>query len=257
MAPLTEEEYRSLNLDELVTRMDDILDSSFIIRRMFSPLSLNVRSIIYTKKVQEFPPDLRRKLAHKTFGFIVQLFNANETRRAEFKKDKEDHEIALNLYTSARNQWVIVSSRMAFEYFLSIIYMIGSGSEIKSDSKIKAFKKFLKKPDNPYIYFVMSIVKATHFDRQMRFPEVHASSKMNSKILKLSATEIDNDILELISIMMNQWQYVIEFSKGNIPTGWVHTNSSEEEKNWQRVCDKGDAKEIASEIEKLFDNAGA
>lgn len=256
MEQLTEGEVQNLPLEELIKRMDAILESSFHVRTMYSMSKLNVKSLMGTQTVKGFPVEFQRKIAYKTFGFIIQLFNADWARRVRFGEDRGDLEEVRQLHAASQNQWITVSSRIAFEYLMHLIFMLGNGKDFPSkNSAIKPFKKWLKTEGNPYAYFAMSIASAIKFDRQKRTPEVHAASKNPKKILMLAAAEIDNSILELLSIMMNNWQFIIQFADGHSPTGWVCIGDQDENQRWHNIYQSGDQRRIKKEVERIFKDA--
>ncbi len=184
---------------------------------------------------------------------MLQLFYTEESSRANFHKNGQDYETINQLHSAAKSQWVAVSSRMIFEYFMHILYMLGKGKDFQpSKSATKTFKRWLKEPGNPYTYFSISAVRAFEFDRLKRTPEIHAGSKLPRKVLMLTADEIDNGILSLILIIKNQWQFVIEIANGISPEGWVSSGNVEGDEEWYKIFSSGDQEHINKAVEKMF-----
>ncbi len=253
MDVLSDTELNNLGLNLLVSRMDEILCSSFMARMGNAIMKLDVRGLYESKCVQNFPENFQRKIVYKIFGMMLQLFYTEESSCAHFHKIQEDYEAINQLHSAAKIQWFTVSSRMVFEYFMHILYMLGKGKGFKvSKSATKTFKRWLKEPDNPYTYFSISAARAFKFDRLKRTPEVHAGSKLTRKVLMLTADEIDNDRLSLILIIRNQWQFVIEIANGISPEGWVSSGNVEGDEEWYKIFSSGDQEHINKEVEKMF-----
>ncbi len=256
MKKITDKELDTLETEELVSRMDEVLSSPYWQRRGNDILNLNVHSIYNSSVVKKFPQTFQRKVVYKTFGFLLQLLYTDFSTSAKFFQLQEhDKEDSKQLYSAARNQWTVVSSRIAFEYFMQLTYMLGTGEEFKTGkSAIKKYKQWLKIPENPYTYFSISAAKAMEFDRTKRTPEVHASTKLARRILLQSATEIDNDLFRLINIFKNQWQFVLDIANEREPNGWAVGGKVEGDKEWYELWKSKDHKAISTEIDKLFSN---
>jgi len=124
----------------------------------------------------------------------------------------------IQIKSAALRQWGIVSSRISMECFMQLLHYLGEGERIRSKkSTFGAFKKWLLNADNPFSYFATHILKAFHFDRAYRTPEVHASSRLSQSIILMEkpTQEQKNSGTELTNIMLNVWNPLVEILNGN------------------------------------------
>ncbi|MBO1223990.1 MAG: hypothetical protein JYX80_06145 [Candidatus Scalindua sediminis] len=256
MDKITTEELDNLETEELVSRMDEALSSPYWSRMGNKILKLNVCSLYESATVKKFDPVFQRKVAYKSFGFLLQLQYSELSSSANFfRLPEKDENGAKQIYWAARNQWTIVSSRMAFEYFMHLTYMLGSGSDFKSGkSAIKKFKNWLKERENPYSYFTISAARAMQFDRSKRSPEVHATTKLVRRILLMTASDIDNDVFQLINILKNQWQFILDIAHQREPNGWVSCGNVDDDKEWYGIWESKDYDAISKKIDEVFVN---
>lgn len=254
MDKMTPEELDALETEELVSRMDETLSSPYWGRRGNDILKLNVRSLYELATVRLFAPEFQRKVVYKTFGFLLQLQYTELSSSANFfHLPEQDRDGAKQIYSAARYQWTTVSSRMAFEYFMHLTYMLGKGVDFEHGRRaIKKYKKWLKERDNPYTYFTISFARAMQFDRTKRSPEVHASTRLTRRILLMSATDIDNDVFQLTNILKNQWQFVLYIADKREPNGWAASGNVDGDKEWYELWESRDYDAIASAIDEIF-----
>lgn len=257
MSKLTEKELDGLSNEDLVFKMDEILTAPYWSRRGNQIMKLCVENIFETERVQSFSQDFQRNVIYKAFGLLLQLHYTEFSSSAQFfRVQKRDELLARQLYSSARKQWVCVSSRIIFEYFIHLTYMLGTGEEFEMGrSAMKKFKKWLREKDNPYTYFSISVMRAELYDRKQRTPEVHASTKLARQILLASATNIDNDMFEIVGIIKNQWQFILHIANGKNPRdfGWVSSGKNVvDDKKWYEIWRSGDQKRIDIKIDQMF-----
>lgn len=256
MNKLTENELDNLDNNELVSRMDAILSAPYWTRMGNDIMLLSVKNVLDTKCVQSFSQKFQRKIIYKVFGLLLQLHYTDFSHSATFFQIAEKDEThAKQLYSAARNQWTYVSSRIVFEYFMHLTYMIGTGKEYPTGkSTVKKYKNWLKEKDNPYTYFAISVMRAESYDREKRTPEIHAGTKLARQILLLAASDIDDDMFNLVNIIRNQWQFILRIANGekSEKMGWVISGINAEDKEWYEVWESGNQEMINSEIDKMF-----
>jgi hypothetical protein len=257
MKKITDSELDNLDLDTLVTRMDEILSAPDWYRRGNKIMQLSVRSLIETRQVQSYSSVFQRKIAYKTFGLMLQLLYARFSSSARFfSVPGTDDPIAEQLYNAARQQWTIISSQVVFEYFMHLLYMLGTGQEFPSGKgALKRFKKWLKEPENPYTFFAITTAHSMKFGQELRRPEVHAATKFARRILLASVSDLDewNKSLYLLQVIPNQWQYVLQIAETGSASGWSATGRDVgEDKEWYKLWERGDQGEINQEIDKMF-----
>ncbi len=132
-------------------------------------------------------------------------------------------------------------------------YMLGTGNDFKNKgSAIKKYKDWIKEPGNPYTYFAITAARAMRFDRDRRTPEVHAATKWARRILLMSATDIDNGVLELINMLKNQWQFIVAIADEREPNGWASNGNVDDDKEWYDTWVSRDFDAIAVEVDKMF-----
>ncbi|MFC1864950.1 hypothetical protein ACFLYG_03905 [Chloroflexota bacterium] len=251
---LSEEELDAIDNTTLVERMDYILESPYWERRGNDIMKLKVGEIFHSTIVQKFAPTFQRKVIYKSFGLLLQLLYTNFAVSAQFFHIEKDFEPGKQIHYAARKQWQIVSSRIAFEYFIHLTYMLGTGKDFKTGaSALKRYRKWLKEQDNPYTYFAITAARAKEYDRTMRTPEVHAGTKLARQILLSSATDIDNDIFHLCNTLKNQWQFILDIVNEREPKGWVSSVSDATgDKEWYNIWESGDYDAISDEIDRMF-----
>lgn len=256
MKELTDFELDNLELNTLVSRMDDILSAPSWYKRGNKIMRLNVNSLMTTKQVQSYSSDFQRKIAYKVFGLMLQLLYTNFSVSAQFFSIQEnDDPISEQLYNAARQQWTIISSQIAFEYLMHLLYMLELGQEFPSGKGAsKKFKKWLKKPHNPYSFFAITAARSMKFGQEMRRPEVHAVTKYARRILLASVSNLDeqNKTLYLLNVIPNQWQYAIQIAESGNTNGWSATGYDIGDKEWYAIWRSGDQTRIDQEIDNLF-----
>ncbi len=250
---ISEEALDALDMDTLVQRMDAILESPYWGRMGNDIMKLKVREVYNSAVVQKFDPAFQRKVIYKSFGFLLQLLYTNFAVSAQFFHLEKDFETTKQIHAATRKQWVIVSSRIAFEYFMYLTFMLGTGEDFKpGDSAIKPYKNWLKQKDNPYTYFAITAARAKEYDRTMRSPEVHANPKLVRQILSGSATDIDNEPSRLYYILQSQWQFILDIANERKPNGWAASGDADGDKEWYELCESGDHDAIIAEVDKMF-----
>ncbi len=248
---MTLEELGGLSNYKLIKRMDEIIESESLDKRGLQIMKFNISSIMKTKKVNILEEEIQRKLAYKIFGMILQI-EYNKLALLPHPKLPGNQELIKQFSWAERKQWMIISSRIIFEYFMEIIYMINQGKKIEGNSKFKAMKSWLKESSNKFNYFAISIARAAKYSRHKREPEIHATTRLAREVLTLSPDEIDNSIYDLINIIMNQWQHVIDISDDKNPNGYSIIDDEFDDKGWYELLDKGSDEDINAEIDRMF-----
>lgn len=258
LKPLAEDDLDNLNLDELITRMDEILAAPCWWRPGNEIMKLRVCALMNTKRAQSFASEFQRKVAYKTFGFLLQLLYTQFSRSARFfNASGKDGAAAPQLHSAAREQWCVISSRIAFEYFMQLTYMLGTGEDFRSGkSTFKKFRRWLKQPGNPYTYFSISVARAAKFDRRKRSPEVHGGTKLARRILLLTKEGHDSEVGSLFNIIQNQWQFVIDIADERHPNGWVASGPGPvtDDREWYKLWNSGDEAAIHKEVDIMLDS---
>ncbi len=232
MESITKEELAKLSNNDLALRMDSILlereienyGAKSVARNKASRDMRSVVTILNTLHVQRQDKTQRRKICYLTFNTLLQMEYTSLTSaiknhfvyRHTSTMTQNWNSSSTQITNAALTQFGIISSRISMECFMQLLHYLDTSEEIKAKSTFKAFKKWLNNPDNPFSFFAVHTLKAFHFDRKYRTPEVHASSKLSSKILLMGEPENkeQNDILELENILMNVWQSLIAILNG-------------------------------------------
>ncbi len=250
---ISEDELDATDNATLVEKMDYILESPYWERRGNAIIKLKVGEVFHSTIVQNFDPTFQRKIIYKSFGFLLQLLYTNFATSAQFFHLPDDLEPAKQIHAAAKKQWVAVSSRVAFEYFMHLTYMLGTGDDFEAgDSAIGKYRKWLKQRDNPYTYFALTAARAKEYDRNKRSPEVHAATRLARQILLSSATDIDNDIFHLYNILRNQWQFILDIANKRKPNGWAASGNAVGDKEWYELWESMDHDAIITEIDRMF-----
>lgn len=231
--PIDIAEYNNLKTDALASRMDAIIQESIIERygevahklKMFDHQP-SVVEILQTKLVRQLEPEKQREICHLAFKCILQMQYTEFSHAAtnhyvygqNYNEDLTWQSPNLQIKNAALRQWGIVSSRISMECFMQLLHYLGEGERVRSKkSTFGAFKKWLLDAENPFSYFATHILKAFHFDRTYRTPEVHASSRLSNSIILMEkpSGEQRNEGMELTNLMLNVWKPLIEILNGN------------------------------------------
>ena len=203
MNELTNKELDNLSNKDLVSRMDTILNSiadekrngmSKRIRAISDVARLKVNDIYTTKLIQSSTAENQRNLVYKLFNFLIQIEYVETTLATANKQPNWSDTPLINsprqrLNIEASEQWIIVSSVIAWETLLEFIYFLDKSKNLKRNpSKYKTIRLWLQEKNN-FSYFSLISYKALIFDHKKRGREVHATSPSYRKILKLSRKE--------------------------------------------------------------------
>lgn len=268
MQSLTKEELVQLSNDELALRMDTILLNKEIENYGIEITKRNkvfqdqrsVVTILNTNYIQRLDEQEQRKICYLTFNTLLQM------EYTSFTSGAKNHYIyrltssrvvnwsspSTQVNNAALTQFSIISSRITMECFMQLLHYIDTGKEIKAKSTFKAFKKWLNNPENPFSYFATHTLRAFNFDRKYRTPEVHASSKLSSKILLMGEPDNkeQNDMMELQGILMNVWQSLIEILNDGQCSSMM---GKEEDFKWLKAYLHGTKEEKGSFLESIFE----
>jgi hypothetical protein len=266
--PIDVIKYNDLNTDELASRMDAILQESIIERygevahelMMFDHLP-SVVKILSTKHVTQLEPEKQREVCHLAFKCILQMqyteFSHAATNHyvygSTYNEDTTWNSSNAQIRNAALRQWGIISSRISMECFMELLHYLGKGESIKAKkSTFKSFKKWLLDAENPFSYFATHILKAFHFDREHRTPEVHASSRLSKAIILLErpSKAQRNTGMELTNIMLNVWKPLIEIlddKKCHFMTG------AKDDFHWLSVYLRDNKEEVEQTLQKIFE----
>ena len=255
---------QALPLGSLVQRMDDILLNSIMERygtlsNLF-PINL-VSHVISTKKVCALSPETQRHVAHITFAYLIQseleavaagmsnvlVYNNQYDAECSWQSP------AFQLRAGAIKQYQIISSRIAMEIFMDLLYCVNTGQRLRAKrSKLKAFRKWLCDKDNEFHYFAHVLLAAYRFDRGIRTPEVHGTPKLPKRLLRLQRPSHDelNEPVRLTNALSGCWRPLLEILNGKRPSGMT---IAETDMSWFDTYMTGTEKEIVDKLASMFD----
>jgi hypothetical protein len=263
MHSLSAAELDELTLSELVTRMDEFLvtahrerypgHSGFQIRS-------SVSDLVSSRLVSRADPIHQRRIAHLCFAFLAQMemnsvalgignqviydsaFNENSWRLP-----------TLRLGHAALWQYQVVGTRIAFEVFIDLLHVVETGDRLETrKSKLGAFRRWLKSSDNRFHYFAHILLEAYRFDRQVRTPEVHGTSRLPKQMLTLVAPSSDeqNAKLRLGNVLLSVWAPLIEILNERRPTGMT---VFDDDLTWFNAFTSQDDDLIESKLAEMLD----
>jgi hypothetical protein len=220
-----------------------------------------VSDIINTLKVTEQSDANRRRIAHIAFSYLVQLelcavssgFSNLILYTSDYNDESSWNSPLFRLRDGAIRQYQIVSSRMAMEIFMDLLHCIDMGQRLESKrSKLKRFQKWLCDPCNQFYYFAHVLLEAYRFDRKLRTPEVHGTSKLPKNLLLLQhpSHEELNDHFRLLNALMGCWRPLRDLLNGQRPS---YMNISESESEWFTTYMTGSESEISEKLADMFD----
>lgn len=157
LEPIKGKELDSLSLTDLVIRMDKVLEISQLERYENLPsevlshylnLKPTVMEFLSTKLVSQKSPDQQRFLVWLFFGFLVQMelcdVAGGISNRVLFDSGYHESESwrspAFTLRRGVIRQFDVLSSRVAMDIFMDLLYAIDGGQRLASTkSKFKIF----------------------------------------------------------------------------------------------------------------------
>ena len=264
MNPISESDLDQLSVNDLACRMDQFIQKSFVERNVGLPAGFPqkinfVSQLMATKVVVQKSELHQRKIAYKTFSFLIQLdlgsisigMQNGMLYGHQFSESKWQSPV-FRLKHVVLTQYKVISSRMSFEIFMELIHLISTGHKIKySKSKLNAFKKWLCDINNPFHYFAHVLALAYEFDRQHRSPEIHGTSKYPRKLLTLQnpSSEDLNEPLQLTNALLNSWNPLIEILNEKRPNSM---NISNDLHDWFKAYVSNNNTEIQEQLDKMF-----
>ena len=264
MNSLTEEELDTLPLKEQVQRMDEFLLQSQQERYgdlpFIEPISLT-SALINSKTVMQRSEIEIRKIAYLAFSYLTQLELssissgfANRILYTESYKPSAWKSPTFRLRDGVISQYQIVCSRIAFEIFIDLLYTIETGNRLTSKkSKLKVFRKWLRDVNNKFHYFAHVLLIAYKFDREIRTPEVHGSSRLPRRLLLLQepSFEESNQQFRLTNTLLNIWRPLIDILNDIRPT---YMQMSQADEEWFAAYMSGDNEAIEAKLDEMLNN---
>lgn len=251
MRAISDQELDALSLVELISRMDTFLFVAHGERYgSIHPASPEptVSELMCATLIANKPEDERRRIAYVSFGYLAQVqFSSISSGIANRVLFDNEFEVAkwqspvFRLRHAALTQYQIVCSRIAFEVFIDLLYVIETGQQLNSKkSKMRAIRKWLRSPKNRFHYFAHVLLEAYRFDREHRTPEVHGTSRLPRQILRLQepSSEDMNSSLHLICALLNSWHPLLDILNERRPTqmqifdndqSWFHAFMSQDD----------------------------
>ena len=264
ISPIDAPALAALSLPDLVRRMDDILGCSIIERDGAIPDELyhyRVSQIITTRRVSKLPEDTQRYLAHIVFSYLVQSEMGSVVSgisNALLYNERYDEKLSwqspiFRLRHGALHQYQIVSSRIAMEIFMDILYCIDTRQRLdKKKSKLKAFRKWLCDPDNDFHYFAHVLLAAYRFDRGIRTPEVHGTPKLPKRLLLLQKPSHNemNECHNLTNTLSGCWHPLVDLLNETKPS---YMQISEADMEWFHAYMAGTEENVVTKLSLMFE----
>jgi hypothetical protein len=264
LEPISRDELRDMSLPDIVRRMDEILVVAEEQRHGPIPNEFPVpvvSDIINTKKARALPQDAIRALAHIAFSYRVQLeldsIAAGIANRVLFTPDFNNETSwfspVFRLRHGALRQYEIVSSRMAMEIFMDLLYFIDTGGRLEAKrSKLKKFRTWLCDSSNPFNYFAHILLEAYRFDRGLRTPEIHGTPALPRELLTLQIPSHQdlNESTRLHSALVNCWRPLIQILDEERPN---YMGISADQMAWFDAYMRGTDQEIDEQLTTMFD----
>ena len=268
MNPISEAELDALPLGSVVNRMDEFLTQSHIERygaidNLF-PVLLTYE-LVNSAVVLQRPEVDQREIAYICFGYLVQLQldsvvsgMANKILYAENYSLANWSSPVFRLRDRALRQYQIICSRVAFEIFIELLHVIETGRRIKpkksksnKESKLKAFRIWLRNPSNRFHYFAHVLLVAYRFDREFRSPEVHGSSPLPRRMLMLQVPSHDenNAHCRLTNTLAGVWRPLIDILN-NIRPNYMSISQADE--NWFHAYMSGSDDAIEEKLGEML-----
>lgn len=260
--PLTKDDILSLSVHDLASRMDSLvlesLSERYGLHHHPQPL---VSEILLTPHVQKMNESKQREVCYLTFNTLLQMHYTDFAGVIsnkfifgdKYNKCKSWGSPTIQIRTAAINQFTVISSRISMECFMQLLHFLGTGERIKAKkSTFKSFKKWINDAKNPFSYFATHIFRAFVFDRNHRTPEVHAATRLSSKVLMMGKPAfVDlNSYSELENLMLNIWQPLVDI----LNDGKCYSMyGNEEDFQWLKSYLNDTKEEKGSALELIFE----
>ena len=243
LAPLTPDEIKSLSIDALVQRMDDVrataqherLGSDDWVARLPFP---RVADLMSAQLVVAMDEPKRRRLADAAFRFLLQMdmlsVSHGITNAVVYGPNYNE-----SLWSSPSHwmkaavlyQYAIVASRIALECFFDLLYIADRGDRMSGGrSKFATFRKWVAGKDNPYKYFVGHIIHAFEFNHEHRQREVHGTSRFAHSLLRLQIPDSKERSIsyQLSNVLLSVWQPLVQILNGSRPNSIAVFDTSDD-----------------------------
>lgn len=263
--PTSESDLAAIPLETLVARMDEFLSRAHRERygepsHMF-PIALP-SEVTKSLTVRSRSDAEIRHIAHICFSYLVQLEMdavasgfANALLYTSAYSDSDWQSPVFRLRDGAIRQYQIVGSRIAFEVFIDLLHAVDTGRRLDSKkSKLKAFRTWLRQPNNKFHYFAHVLLAAYRFDRQVRTPEVHGTSRLPRQMLLLQvpSNEESNRHVQLLNVLSGCWRPLLDLLNNVRPN---YMSISQEDEEWFHTYMTGDDDTIDAKLDEMMDVA--
>jgi len=258
---ISEDNLNHLSNSGLTARMDSILSELSnerminypnIVKTSIANTTVLTKDFYKTKAFQHSPSSVRREMLIRLFYFLIQreiIYLAicqPNTNRGKLNSFLEKH---------ANEQWIIISSVIAWEALIEYVYFIDKKIKIEygSKSKYKTLEKWMLERSN-FSYFTLVCYEALLYDHGKRGTEIHGNSSRYRNILKLEETDYDelNNNLELYNILINIIPPLVDLCNGNRPN--TITMSKLDKFNWVDTYFKGNKIEYQEKIDEIINS---
>ncbi len=253
-----------LDLKSLVQKMDEFLVHSNHerYRNAVEKIPVNlVSEVIKTPRVAKKSDDDKRRIAWIAFSYLVEMelnfvssgFANRILFTAEYDEQMSWKSPVFRLREGAIRQYQIISSRIAMEIFIDLLYCIETGQRLEvKRSKLKKFQKWLCDPKNDFHYFAHVLLEAYRFDRNFRTPEVHGTPSLPRKLLdmKVPSHEEMNGPHRLTNALMACWRPLLDLLEGRKPH---YMQISQDEQEWFTTYMNGTEEEIGEKLLAMFE----
>lgn len=270
ISSLIKEQVEQLTVVELAARMDSIFllyreeryEPDYLERtKAIQERRPSVSKILSTIQVQKMTEEQQRQICRLTFNWLLQMayteFTSAISNHYIFDSNYNETMSWLSPSVQIRHagltQFRIISSRIAMECFMELVHYLGTGERINSKkSTFGKFKKWLLIDGNKYSYFARHVLRAFIFDREYRTPEVHASSRLSSAVLRMHtpSPEEHNSSGELTNIMLNVWCPLLEI----LTIGKASSiQGNDDDVEWLKSYLRDDGTEISRKLKQIFE----
>jgi hypothetical protein len=263
MNTITDEQLNDLPLENLVSRMDEFLNTAYI-ERYGSLIEHHpvprVSDVVNSSLVVEQSQESKRQIAYIAYSFLIQMelvyVTSGISNKVLYNENYNEMQWCSPIFRlrhATLSQNITISSRIAFEVFIDLLHVIENGTRIRAKkSKIKSFRDWLRTPQNRFHYFAHILLMAYKFDREHRTPEVHGTSRIPKRLLKLEMPtgEEQNAILDLTNALINSWTPLVDILNGVRPN---YMQIIHNDRDWFDAFMSGDDDAIENKLIEMFE----
>lgn len=188
------------------------------------PLPL-VSDVMSSPNVNRLGDQVRQRIADVAFRYLMQLalFNATVELGDRLQDGSDDGPVGRQVSLASTLQQQVICSRIVLECFFDLIHCTSKEQRMKGKSKFRSFRNWVTSDRTPYSRFVPVILLGWRFDRLLRTPEVHGTSRLTYAILdgNVESSPIWKARFDLTNALQMSWNTLLDVLHDRVGGMWT------------------------------------